>query len=246
MKRLSVNVGEYDRAFRVVNTAMSKVVDEKEEYDVELNVSGVHVEETVDLLVSKLPSKPNLHIISMRVEAHGNLINKLPIAVCKWIQLEKMELQGNQLTQLPVEFGQLQLLRYLNLNDNSFVEIPRVICVLKQLEWLSVSYNQLTDQSFPAEMCQLADTLRHLELRFNMLTHLPQVVCQLILLEWLDVSSNQLTALHADFPKLIHLKHLNITKNPLRCVPQGEKLLEELLVDGKCCVLRYLLLHGKR
>jgi Leucine-rich repeat (LRR) protein len=81
--------------------------------------------------------------------------NKIPIELCKLINLRELWLLGNEFTELPTEIGKLQNLKILSLHNNKLSYIPSEIGKLYKLEELYIGFNNL--KTIPNELMNLTN-----------------------------------------------------------------------------------------
>ncbi|OLL24056.1 Adenylate cyclase, partial [Neolecta irregularis DAH-3] len=168
----------------------------------------------------------HLDVSNNRLEDLGNAgLHKIETLVA-------LKLQNNRLSALPAAFADLRHLRSLNISTNNFTEFPLPVCSIASLVDLDVSFNRL--ESLPAQVGSLhaldrliannnrfqgafpdtmrnMQSLRELDIRFNFFTNI-QVLAEIPNLESAYCGNNSATAFD---PKLLRLKTLHLSKNPI-------------------------------
>jgi Leucine-rich repeat (LRR) protein len=106
------------------------------------------------------------------VELSGNGYQTIPKCLPKWIQ--KLWFINNQLAELKSDsFVKYTELNYLDVSTNHISKIEaRTFDPLTKLQTLYISFNKLTDSSFPPNVFAKMSSLELLSTRFNALRHL--------------------------------------------------------------------------
>lgn len=167
--------------------------------------------------VADIPYLLNMRNITTLTLSH-NRITKLPDAVANLTSLENLNLFNNDLETLPITICNLPKLRFLNCGINKLKELPKGFGACPTLEVLDLTYNNLTDNSFPGNFFYLAP-IRALYLGDNEFEVLPPAIKNLVNLQVLVVRDNDLISIPKEIGELTKLKELHIQNNRLTVLP---------------------------
>ena len=173
----------------------------------------------------------------------------------KVMRLQSIDLSHNKFTRIPVDVLQSQYfhLDTLKISHNNIQDIPSDANILLNIKEIDLSYNPLTEESISNVLNQpktvrrlnMAGTgisevpvletpfITHFNLSHNQVSKLNGDVLNKPSLHTLDVSFNRLPNLSfgmtSAWPKLRHLKHLDISGNPINFIIKGDfKYLDTL------------------
>ncbi|CAB4008189.1 Ras suppressor 1, partial [Paramuricea clavata] len=121
--------------------------------------------------------------------------------------------------ELPTSITTLSKLKFLNVGVNRLSSLPRGLGSLPCLEILELTYNNLNENSLPANFFLLADSLRALYLGDNDFEKLPADFGKLKNLQVLVLRDNDLVQLPEELGELTNLKELHLQNNRLTALP---------------------------
>lgn len=156
------------------------------------------------------------------LDFHGNLLQTLPMGLCRLAELTKLNLSRNNLSVETFEvISRIAPLRELKLAENNLVgELPSTIASLTQLEVLDVASNKLI--GLPAEIRELTQ-LRTLNVADNQLRAVPTEVFTSSLVE-LNATKNRLEGAFFSITSAPHLQELRLAGNALTSLSQSDSL----------------------
>lgn len=157
------------------------------------------------------------------LDFHGNLLQELPMGLCRLAELTKLNLSRNN---LPVEafdvISRIASLRELRLADNKLVsELPSSIANLSQLEVLDVANNKLV--SLPAEIRELTQ-LRALNVADNQLGAVPMELFTSTSLIEFNATKNRLDGAFFTVMSAPYLQELRLAGNALTSLSQTSEM----------------------
>jgi Leucine-rich repeat (LRR) protein len=178
----------------------------------------------------------NMHIeipdyidILMNLESLGlchNSIKHLNPAIYNLKNLRELDLEKNCIEVLSDGISKLKNLEILNLCGNNLKVLQTEIYELENLQQLSLSKNNL--KNLPIGIFKLKN-LKRLNLQENYLEKLPDDICDVLSLEHLCIRKNSIFVLpEYIFIKLINLKDVDLSLNPIIKIPNGISTLEKL------------------
>lgn len=154
-----------------------------------------------------------------RLILSNNRITYLPPDIVQLSSLEYLSLFNNHLEDLPSTISSLTKLRELNVALNRLVELPRGFGTAPSLAILDLTYNNLSDDSFPGNFSYLGGTLRALYMGDNDLNGFPPSIEKFELLQVLVLRDNNITDVPAEVSKCSNLKTLHLQFNQINVVP---------------------------
>ena len=208
--------------------------------------------------ISMLKSDTFLGTIRLLVDLSHNNLTDMARGMFqrpKVMRLQSIDLSYNKFTRIPVDVLQSQYfhLDTLKISHNAIQDIPSDANILLNIKEIDLSYNPLTEDSIINVLNQpktvrrlnMAGTgirevsvletpfITHFNLSHNEISKLTGDVLNKASLHTLDVSFNRLPNLSfgmtSAWPKLRHLKHLDISGNPITFIIKGDfKYLDTL------------------
>jgi Leucine-rich repeat (LRR) protein/GTPase SAR1 family protein len=165
-----------------------------------------------------------------------NKLTALPESLGLLRKIKSLDLFCNKLTALPESLGRLTKLRTLCPNKNRLKALPESLGRLTRLESLVLSGNNLKKLPPNFEDLRQLKTiiLGDISNGGNPLCVLPEFVTRIAGLSELGLRDCKLTDLPSGFTRLVHLKTLDLDKNPLN--PE----LAAAYAEGLDAVKRYL------
>ena len=202
--------------------------------------------------ISELKSDVFVGIVRLQLDASHNNLTKIPSDIFdkrKVFRLESIDLSHNYFTQIPVDVLQNQYfsLETLKISHNKIQVIPSDANILVNVKEMDLSFNPLSKDSIAnvlnepktVRSLNMAGTgidkvpvletpfLLSLNLSYNKIKYLnDDILSKAQLMESLDVSHNQLpnlsSGLASAWTVLKHMKHLNISYNPISYIIRGD------------------------
>ncbi|TRY72380.1 hypothetical protein TCAL_04746 [Tigriopus californicus] len=148
-------------------------------------------------------------------------------------KLKVLDVSGNQLTAIPDQISALTALTTLNLANNAIESMP-VLKELKSLAHVDLGGNQLKDLSFICH--EDLSLLATLVVAKNRLEALDPNLAKLVSLKKLDASDNPLPSVPGELADLSRMKELLLQNNPL----QDNRLKKMVAQKGTKPVLDYI------
>ncbi|KAJ4993978.1 leucine Rich Repeat family protein [Stagonosporopsis vannaccii] len=154
------------------------------------------------------------------LDFHGNLLQDLPMGLCRLAELTKLNLSRNNLSADAFEvISKIAPLRELRLAENNVVgELPPSIANLTQLEVLDVANNKLI--GLPAKIRELTQ-LRTLNVADNQLSTVPMELFTSTSLVELNATKNRLEGAFFSITSAPHLQELRLAGNALASLSQS-------------------------
>ena len=143
------------------------------------------------------------------LKLHKNRISHFPRLKTT---IKSLNLYLNTAKSIPDFLWDLDQLEFFSWGMSQITEIPDGIGNLIKIKWLSFVPNEI--ETLPDSFCNLIN-LQGVRFAKNRITRLPKDFGNLLKLEQLTLYDNQIQELPESFFNL-HLKELNIAKNPLR------------------------------
>ncbi len=157
-----------------------------------------------------------------------NRLQTLPEALSRCTRLFRLSAAHNRLAELPGGLANCLNLRQIELGHNHFIMWPQVLERLLWLARLDLSHNVLSClPGFGGAYVQL----RHLDLSGNALETLPEQA-GFPRLETLLLRNNRLSNLPSAWMRLPVLEMLDISRNPIRALPELPAGLKRLDITG--------------
>lgn len=176
--------------------------------------------EIIDRGISNLSEYPQLfelaHITKLNL-VH-NKLTEIPAAITNLYNLETLNVFNNHIKELPQTISQLVKLKVLNAGMNKLNTLPRGFGALPVLMDLDLTYNNLTENSLPANFYQL-DSLRALYLGDNDFEMIHPEIGKLKNLQILVFRDNDLVSIPKEIGDLTRLRELHIQGNRLTVLP---------------------------
>lgn len=157
------------------------------------------------------------------LDLHGNLLQTLPMGLCRLAELTKLNLSRNNLSVDAFDvISKIAPLRELKLTENNLVgELPSNVASLTQLEVLDLANNKLI--ALPAEIRELTQ-LRTLSVADNQLRAVPMDLFTSTSLVELNMTKNRLEGAFFSIASAPHLQKLLLASNALTSLSQSPDL----------------------
>ncbi|KAI6658542.1 Ras suppressor protein 1-like [Oopsacas minuta] len=161
-----------------------------------------------------------------RLNLSHNRLDELDPNIFSLSNLEYLNVFNNNLEELPGELRDIPKLRELNAGLNRLVQLPRGFGSCPSLQVLDLTYNNLTNGSFPGNFKYLGGTLRALFLGDNELLSVPLEIGTFLKLEVLVLRDNNIRDVPVDIGRLPKLKELHLNGNQIHILPPDLGLLD--------------------
>lgn len=202
--------------------------------------------------ISELKSDVFVGIVRLQLDASHNNLTKIPSDIFdkrKVFRLESIDLSHNHFTEIPVDVLQNQYfsLETLKISHNKIQVIPSDANILVNVKEMDLSFNPLSKDSI-ANVLNEPKTVRSLNMAGTGIEKVPvletpflvslnmsnnkikylndDILSKAQLMETLDVAFNELpnlsSGLASAWPVLKHMKHLNISNNPINYIIRGD------------------------
>ena len=200
---------------------LRKIIESnKSKRDRELIIS----DENIGLL-SEVPEIFSLSHLT-RLNLSHNRLEELDPNIYSLASLEYLNVFNNNLEELPGELREMPKLRELNAGLNRLIQLPRGFGSCPSLQVLDLTYNNLTNASFPGNFKYLSGTLRALFLGDNELVSVPLEIALFSKLEVLVLRDNNIRDIPVDIGRLPKLKELHLNGNQIHLLPPDLGLLD--------------------
>ena len=161
-----------------------------------------------------------------RLNLSHNRLEELDPNIFSLANLEYLNVFNNNLEELPGELRDMPKLRELNAGLNRLVQLPRGFGSCPTLQVLDLTYNNLSNASFPGNFKYLSGTLRALYLGDNDLISIPLEIGLFSKLEVLVLRDNNIRDVPVDIGRLPKLKELHLNGNQIHILPPDLGLLD--------------------
>ena len=178
--------------------------------------------------IGSLSEIPELFSLShlTRLNLSHNRLEELDPNIYCLASLEYLNVFNNNLEELPGELREMPKLRELNAGLNRLVQLPRGFGSCPALQVLDLTYNNLTNASFPGNFKYLSGTLRALFLGDNELVSIPLEIGIFSKLEVLVLRDNNIRDVPVDLGRLPKLRELHLNGNQIHLLPPDLGLLD--------------------
>ncbi len=151
----------------------------------------------------------NGHVISLKIQSHRVVTERMFGFIGQLPRLQKLELIGLSLFNFPRELCLLKTLKTLDLSWNGLTFLPPEFGALTELEVLILSKNYF--EQIPPEV-QKCRALKRFEIFYNPLRALPEWLAELPALELIRISQTFIKEIPPAIEKL--LRNLNAKRRP--------------------------------